>query len=293
MRSRAGRLFVSENGEPGNPGRAMLPSSLEVDPMTTFRALHGPGRLLVLPNAWDAGSARLIEARGATAIATTSAGLAWSRGYADGDRLPAGVLAAALAEIARVITVPLSADIEGGYSNDPQLVGEAVRAVVDAGAVGINLEDGGSPPELLCRKIEAARAVGAKTGVDLFVNARCDVYLRGLTAPETAVAETLARAERYRAAGCDGVFVPRVREPAAIRTIVAALGGAPLNVLATPGLPPLAELKALGVRRLSAGSGIAALAYGTTERATVRFLEDGSLPADGAVAYPEMNGLFA
>ena len=261
--------------------------------MTTFRALHGPGRLLVLPNAWDAGSARLIEARGATAIATTSAGLAWSRGYADGDRLPAGVLSAALAEIARVITVPLSADIEGGYSSDPQLVGEAVRAVVDAGAVGINLEDGGSPPDLLCRKIEAARNVAAKTGADLFVNARCDVYLRGLTGPADALAETLARAERYRAAGADGVFVPRVREPAAIRTIVAALGDVPLNVLATPGLPTLAELRVLGVRRLSAGSGIAALAYGTAQRAAVRFLEDGGLPAEGAVAYPEMNGLFA
>ncbi len=260
--------------------------------MTTFRALHAPGQLLVLPNAWDAGSARLIEAHGAAAIATTSAGLAWSRGYADGDRLPPHVLASAVAEIARVVSVPLSADIEGGYSRDPQLVGDAVRAVVDAGAVGINLEDGGSPPELLCRKIEAARAVAAKTGVDLFVNARCDVYLRGLTAPEAALAETLARAERYRAAGCDGVFVPRVREAAAIRAIVAALGEVPLNVLATAGLPPLAELRGLGVRRLSAGSGIAALAYGTTQRAAVRFLADGGLPAEGAVAYAEMNGLF-
>jgi 2-methylisocitrate lyase-like PEP mutase family enzyme len=124
------------------------------------------------------------------------------------------------------------------------------------------------------------------------VNARCDVYLRGLVPAEGALAETLARAEQYRAAGCDGVFVPRVREAGQIRTIVASLGGLPLNVLWTPGLPLLPELRALGVRRLSAGSGIAALAYGTAQQTTLRFLADGSLPAEGAVAYGEMNGLF-
>jgi len=260
---------------------------------TTFRALHEPGRLLLLANAWDAGSARLIEARGAAAIATTSAGLAWSRGHPDGDRLPPGVLAAAVGEIARVVSVPLSVDIEGGYASDPHAVGENVRAVIEAGAVGINLEDGAAPPALLCAKIEAARTIAAKTGVDLFVNARCDVFLRGLTAREAAVPETLARAERYRAAGCDGFFAPGVRDAAAIREIASALGPLPLNVLAVPGLPPLAELRALGVRRLSAGSGIAALAYGAAQRAAVRFLEDGVLDFGAAAPYAEMNALFA
>jgi 2-methylisocitrate lyase-like PEP mutase family enzyme len=258
----------------------------------TFRALHAPGQLLLLANAWDAGSARLIEAHGAPAIATTSAGLAWSRGYADGDQLPPGVLAAAVEEIARVITVPLSVDVEGGYSRDPHAVGENVRAVIEAGGAGINLEDGSSPPALLCAKIEAVRTIAAKTGVDLFVNARCDVFLRGLTAPQGAVAETLARAERYRAAGCDGFFAPGVREPAAIRELTAALGALPLNVLAVPGLPALAELRALGVRRLSAGSSIAALAYGAARKAAVRFLEDGG-SEPGAISYAEMNALFA
>jgi 2-methylisocitrate lyase-like PEP mutase family enzyme len=262
--------------------------------MTTFRALHAPGRLLLLANAWDAGSARLIEARGAPAIATTSAGLAWSRGYADGDRLPPRLLAGALAEIARVVSVPLSADIEGGYSQDPKLVAETVLAVLDAGAVGINLEDGSLPPELLCAKIEAAREVAAKAGVDLFVNARCDVFLRSLTAKEAALAETLARAERYRAAGCDGLFVPRLRESAGIREIVGAIGALPLNVLAMPGLPTPAELRALGVRRLSAGSGIAQQAYGAAQRAALRFLAEGSPgAAEDAIANPEMNALFA
>jgi 2-methylisocitrate lyase-like PEP mutase family enzyme len=262
--------------------------------MSTFRSLHAPGRLLLLANAWDAGSARLIEARGAPAIATTSAGLAWSRGYPDGDRLPGRVLESALAEIARVVSVPLSVDVEGGYSSDPREVAETVRAVLAAGAAGINLEDGSGPPELLCRKIEAARSAAARAGADLFVNARCDVYLRGLVPPESAVAEALLRARRYCAAGGDGVFVPGVREAAEIREIAGGLGDVPLNVLWLPGLAPLPELRELGVRRLSAGSALAQRAYGAAARAAERFLARGDCdPAEAAVANPEMNALFA
>jgi len=121
-----------------------------------IRQLH-EGELLILPNAWDAGSARLIESRGAKAIATTSAGLAWSNGYPDGDALPVDRLVAAVRSIARVIGVPLTADIEGGYSDDPAAVSKVVAAILDAGAVGINIEDGSSPPDLLCAKIAAAR----------------------------------------------------------------------------------------------------------------------------------------
>ena len=262
--------------------------------MTTFRSLHAPGRLLLLANAWDAGSARLIEARGAPAIATTSAGLAWSRGYPDGDRLPQAVLSGALAEIARVVTVPLSVDIEGGYSSDPRAVGETVRAVLAAGAAGINLEDGSSPPDLLCRKIETARAAAAKAGADLFVNARCDVYLRALTPADAAVPAVLERARLYRAAGCDGLFAPGVREPAAIEALVSGLGELPLNVLWTPGLPALPALRALGVRRLSAGSALAQRAYAGASQAAARFLEHGECDAGPpALSYADLNALFA
>lgn len=261
--------------------------------MTSFRALHAPGQLLLLANAWDAGSARLIQARGARAIATTSAGLAWSRGYPDGDRLPLRVLAGALAEIARVVSLPLSVDIEGGYSDDPRVAAEAVRCVLGAGAAGINLEDGGSPPDLLCRKIEAARSVAAQAGCDLFVNARCDVVLRRLVAPESALAAVLERAQLYRSAGCDGLFVPRLCEPAEIRALTSALGELPLNLMWTPGLPGLAELRALGVRRLSAGSAIAQRAYGAANLAAIRFLERGD--CDGVAAelsWADMNALL-
>ena len=260
----------------------------------TFRQLHAPGRLLRLPNAWDAGSARLIESCGAAAIATTSAGLAWSRGYADGNFLPPRVLATAIAEITRVLSVPLSADVEGGYSADPRAVGEMIAAVLDAGAVGVNLEDGAESPDLLCAKIEAAKTAATRAGVDLFVNARTDVYLRGLVPAERAVEESIERGRRYQAAGCDGLFVPKVADSGAIRTIAAATP-LPLNVLVVPGLAPVAELHRLGVRRVSAGSAISQAAYGVARRAAAQFLDEGRYDAmtDRLADYGELNRLFA
>jgi 2-methylisocitrate lyase-like PEP mutase family enzyme len=259
-----------------------------------FRRLHRPGRPLVLPNAWDAGSARLIESCGAAAIATTSAGLAWAHGYPDGDALPPRMLAAAVAEIARVLSVPLTVDVEGGYAADPRAVGETVAAVLEAGAVGINLEDGTTPPDLLCAKIAAAKQAAAQRGADLFVNARTDVYLRGLVPPARALAETIERAQRYRAAGCDGVFVPNLTDAAAIRGVAAAIA-LPLNVMVRPVLPPVAELAALGVRRVSAGAAIAQAAAGITQRAARQLLHEGRYDAmlEAPVDYGRMNALFA
>lgn len=258
-----------------------------------FRKLHAPGQLLVLPNAWDAGSARLIESCGATAIATTSSGVAWSHGYPDGNQLPTRILAAAVAEIARVISVPLSVDIEGGYSSEPGTVGENVAAVIDAGAVGINIEDGSGPPELLCEKIAAAKGAATRAGVDLFVNTRTDVYLRRLVPAERAVAETIARAHRYRDAGCDGIFVPGLRDPDDIREIVAAVE-LPVNVMVWPGLPRVAELRTLGVRRLSAGAAVALAAYGVVRRAATQLLADGIYDAmsESSPGFGEINPLM-
>ena len=204
-----------------------------------FHHLHDTDMPLVLANAWDAGSARLIESRGAKAIATTSAGLAWSCGYPDGDAIPPGRLAAAVADIARVLSVPLTVDMEGGYSSDPAQVGENVAAVVDAGGVGINIEDGQGDADLLCAKIAAAKKAAARAGIDLFVNARTDIILKGLVSSERVVPEALERARRYRDAGCDGLFVPLLADPDPIRAVA---GGTPLplNVMIVPNLPPVA-----------------------------------------------------
>jgi 2-methylisocitrate lyase-like PEP mutase family enzyme len=240
----------------------------------SFRSLHGPGRILVLTNAWDAGSARVIEACGAKAIATTSAGLAWSRGYADGHELPPSVLARAVAEIARVLSVPLTVDSEGGYSDDPAQVGETIHAIVSAGAVGINLEDGAATPELFCAKLDAAKRAAARAGVDLFVNARTDVYLRRLVPRERALDETIARGQRYRSAGADGLFVPVLTDAETLRTIAAEVP-LPLNAMILPGLPPVAELQKLGVRRVSAGSGVAHAAYSAARAGARQILDEG------------------
>jgi 2-methylisocitrate lyase-like PEP mutase family enzyme len=204
-----------------------------------FRGLHHDG-FLVLANAWDASTARLIEGQGAKAIATTSAAVAWSHGYADGDVLPVPLLRATVAAIVRVIRVPLSVDMEGGYSDEPAAVAEAVGQVVDAGAVGINIEDGTRAADLLCAKIEQVKGAASRRGVDLFVNARTDVYLRSLVPEPRRLDETLARAERYRAAGADGFFVPGLTDPAVIRTIASTVP-LPLNVLrllSSPGSGP-------------------------------------------------------
>lgn len=257
-----------------------------------FRKLHEDG-LLVLPNAWDAGSARVIERQGAAAIATTSAAVAWSHGYPDGNALPVLLLAATISEIVRVVRVPVTADIEGGYADTAAGVGQTVAAVVEAGAVGINLEDGIGDPALLCVKIAAAKGTAARLGVDLFVNARTDVVLRGLVPEENQIVETLARAERYRAAGADGIFVPGLKEVAEIRTVAAAVR-LPLNVLAWPGLPTVGELEALGVRRLSAGSGIGQAVYGRIAALAAAFLAGGTaVPlAEDAMSHADVNALM-
>lgn len=258
-----------------------------------FHELHATG-LLVLANAWDAGSARIIESRGAQAIATTSAGVAWAHGYPDGDRLPVPLLLATVADIARAVAIPISVDSESGYSNAPDAVGETIGAIVDAGAVGINIEDGHGTPDLLCAKIERAKTAGLKRGVDVFVNARTDVYLKGLVPEERRVDESLARAERYRGAGADGIFVPGLVKAEEISAIAAGTR-LPLNVLAWPGLPPAGELQKLGVRRLSAGSGIAQVVLDRVGALAAEFLRTGASDplGTGAMPYPELNALMA
>jgi 2-methylisocitrate lyase-like PEP mutase family enzyme len=259
----------------------------------TFRALHFGNELLLLPNAWDPGSARLIESLGARAIATTSAGLAWSRGYPDGDALPIEQLLTTTRDIARVIRVPLSIDIEGGYSDDPAVVARVVSGIIDAGAVGINIEDGAGSPGVLCAKIEAARRSATRAGVDLFINVRTDVYLRGMASGDGAVREVIRRAELYRAAGCDGIFVPGLVEGFAVEAIAAAIDPQPLNIMLMPGLPSPAVLREQGVRRLSAGSAIAQAVMGLTRRLANDFLAGSSDDMSTiTVDYSSMNQLF-
>ncbi|WP_374448418.1 isocitrate lyase/phosphoenolpyruvate mutase family protein [Stella sp.] len=259
-----------------------------------FHALHGEGQFLVLANAWDAGSARLIESLGAPAIATTSSGVSWARGYADGHALPLPTLLATIADIARVLEVPLTTDIEGGFSDDPVAVGRLVGDVVAAGAVGINLEDGTTAPDRFAAKIAAAREAGAAAGVRVFVNARTDVFLRGLAPEGERVAEVLRRAGLYKAAGADGLFVPGARADADIAAIAAG-AGLPLNIMAQPGVPPARRLRELGARRLSAGGAIAQSVLTEAAELARSFLADGDCDAvtRRAMPYADLNRLHA
>lgn len=258
-----------------------------------LRALHAPGKLLVLPNAWDAASARLVEEAGAQAIATSSAAVAWAHGYADGEALPTSILLASVAEILRVVKLPVSVDSEAGYSSDPAKVADYTNTLIDMGVAGINLEDGTHPPDLLARKIEAIKNAARKKGSGLFINARADVYLKKLAQPERALDEMIRRGTLYKSAGADGFFAPGVTKASDMRAIAEAVD-LPLNILFFPGVPSVAEMKAAGVRRLSAGAGISRVALGAARTAIRNYLEGSDYealfkPAEGL---PNMNTLM-
>jgi 2-methylisocitrate lyase-like PEP mutase family enzyme len=245
-----------------------------------FRALHVPGNPLVLPNAWDVASARLIAEAGAKAVATTSAGVAWSLGAPDGDALGRDRAAELVARIVEAVDVPVTADIEGGYED----VAETIDAVIRAGAVGVNLEDADRSIAEQVERIAAARQAAADR---LFINARIDAFL--LHKPEP-LKDALTRAEAFNQA--DGIFVPGVTDLSVVETLVREIGK-PLNILAGPGAPPIRELAARGVARVSLGSSIAAAAYAVARRAAKEALTDGTYGslADG-LGYGELNALM-
>lgn len=257
--------------------------------MSEFKKLHDGSKLLHLPNAWDAGSARLFESLGASAIATTSAGVAWAQGYADNDHLPVDSAVAVAANIARVIKVPLSVDFEHGYAADPQQVARNVRRLIDVGVAGINLEDGNDEPALVAEKIRAIRQLGGA----LFINLRTDVYLRGLAPEGERVAEVLKRAALYKEAGADGLFVPGICKVEEISQVVAG-AGLPVNVMDWPGLPSAQELHALGVARLSAGSGIPQALWSVAAGMAQGFLDTGNAGPliAKAMPYGDLQALF-
>ena len=230
------------------------------DKAKLLRDLHHGPPILVLPNAWDAVSARLFQAEGFPAIATTSAGVAAALGYPDGGVVPAREMIEAVARIARAVAVPVTADIEHAYGATPDAVADTVLRVIAAGAVGINLEDivpGAADLETLslqADKISTVAKAARTAGVPVVINARTDVFLRAIGAPEARVGVAIERGKAFLAAGADCVFVPGVRDAATIRALVEGIGGS-INVLAVKGTPSVPELEALGVARVSVGSG--------------------------------------
>ncbi len=259
-----------------------------------FHALHARGHILILPNAWDAASAKIAEEAGAQAIATSSAALAWSHGYADGQKLPPAAFLAAVQEIIRIAKVPVSADSEMGFSDTPQGAADFVMSLAALGVAGINLEDRTSPPELLVAKIKAIKATAKEKGADVFINARTDVYLANLVSDGEKLAEAIRRGKLYAEAGADGFFVPALNDLAGIREVVGAVD-LPVNILVLKATPLVAQLKEAGVRRVSAGTAISNAAYGAAVRATKMLLDEGRYDAifSSSGDCPNFNKLFA
>ncbi|MFD0276261.1 isocitrate lyase/phosphoenolpyruvate mutase family protein [Kitasatospora sp. NPDC127111] len=257
----------------------------------TLRELHRPGEPLVLANVWDALGARLVAAAGARAIATASASVSWTLGSADGDAADREEVLAQTALIVRSVGLPVTADLETGFGATAAEVGGTVAALLATGAVGVNLEDAARPADEAAERIAAARAAGDRAGVDLFVNGRTDVFLRGIGDPAGRLDEAVRRLRAYVEAGADGVFVPGVEDPETIAALVAAVP-APLNVLAGPGSPSVPELAKLGVARVSLGPGLAKAAYAAVRRAAEEVYTAGTYTAlDGGLSYPELNAL--
>jgi 2-methylisocitrate lyase-like PEP mutase family enzyme len=289
--------------------------------------LHHASQPLVLINAWDAASAAMVEHCGLPAVATSSAALANALGFPDGQYLPWEQMLEAAARICRAVKVPVTADIESGFAADVKALETSITQIIHAGAVGVNLEDvmpanaafkndsakqaeanvrHGSPlfplPEQIAR-IQAARRAAQTTGIHLVINARTDAYWQAGVEPAEALRGTLERGKAYLQAGADCIFIPGLRKPDHIKTVIDHLRAvhqddvhwvSPVNILAGPGVPSIPELAKLGVKRVSYGSGPHRAAMGLLRRIAEEARASGTYTAltEGAVPYEEMNGLF-
>ena len=265
-----------------------------------FRQLHAE-RPLILPNAWDAATARVIEAAGAPAIATTSAGVSWSFGRPDGQKLSREEMLKVIGNIVECVSVPVTADIESGYGNGSlKDVADTVQALISIGVAGINIED--SPgrdgqtlfsPEEQADRIRAAREAAVAAGGDLVINARTDVYLFAVGKPETRLEAVAKRARMYRPAGADCVFVPGVIDISSIAELVKAVEG-PLNIMAMPGAPSAKQLGEIGVARVSVGPWITQAALAAAQRAAHELVDQGTYGClESSLPFATLNEMFA
>jgi len=262
-----------------------------------FRAMHRGAHVLLLPNAWDVASARVFAGSGFGAIATTSAGTAFTLGYPDGQRISRQEMVQVVRRIAAAVKVPVTADVEAGYGNLPEDAARTAREVSEAGAVGMNLEDATGDPQHplfdLALQVERVKAVlEAARKVPIVLNARTDVYLLQLEAPEKRYAAALRRLAAFRDAGADCVFVPGLRDAETIARLVKDLQ-CPVNILAGPGFPTVPELQKLGVARVSLGSGPMRATLGLMRRLAEELKSSGTYGAlDGAISYADVNQMM-
>lgn len=268
-----------------------------------LRQWHREPPILVLPNAWDAGSARVFAQLGFRAIATTSSGVAVANGYPDGERMSRDTMVEALGRIAAAVECPVTADIETGYGATVEAKLQTIHAVVEAGAVGINIEDSAKdgtaaqPLVDLAQQVEllqAIRAVATSWGIPLVINARTDLYLSATSDEEGRFDETVRRGNAYLAAGADCVYPIGASDATVIGTLAQAISG-PINILASPQTPTVPELARLGVARVTVGGGFTRVALGAAREAACELLEHGTFTTLAREALPsaDFRHLFA
>lgn len=264
-----------------------------------FRSLHRGSRALILPNAWDVISARIVEEAGYPAIATTSAGIAFSLGYPDGERISREEMLARVGRIAKAVKVPVTADVEAGYGHRPEDAATTARLVIEAGAVGMNLEDSTNDParplvdlSLQLEKIRAVREAALRTGVLLVLNARTDVYLAQVGQENTRYDQTVKRLTAFRDAGAECVFAPGLRDAEIIARLVKDVQ-CPLNILAGPGSLTIPELEKLGVARVSLGSGTIRGTLGVLRKMAEELKTSGTyVEMEGAPSHAQVNAML-
>lgn len=277
-----------------------MPRATQAELARQFLALHDGRKTLLLPNAWDVASARIFEEEGFPAVGTSSAGVAFALGYPDGQKISRNEMLSVVHCIAEAVRIPVTADMEAGYGLKPEEIAETAREVLAAGAVGMNLEDAiHDRPDALVdlslqkEKIRAVVEASARAGVSFVLNARTDVFLAAIGAPETRLPRTIERLNAYRDAGAQCLFAPGVKDKETIAQLASGVRG-PLNILATAGTPPVAELEKLGVARVSIGSGAMRATLGLLAHIARQLREEGafSLMTDGAMTYADATRLF-
>ncbi len=263
-----------------------------------FHALHHSSETLVLSNVWDSTSAKIAEQAGFPAIATTSSGISWSCGYRDGEHIPPDLMIRIIRHISRSVNLPVTADVEGGYYQDSDKFKKFFADLIEAGAVGINLEDSHSGQERLddlrqqTKKIGFIKSVAREKGVNLFINARTDAIEKGTGNLDAKITTCIERAKAFQEAGADGIFVPFVKEIETVARLKAEIK-LPLNILFADTLP-VSELKRLKVNRISTGSRpiLATLSLLKKIAGELRNTNEWTTLLSGNTIYPEINGLF-
>jgi 2-methylisocitrate lyase-like PEP mutase family enzyme len=264
-----------------------------------FRAMHHGPKILLLPNAWDVASARVFEEAGFGAIATTSAGIAFTLGYPDGQRISRAEMLAVVGRIAAAVRVPVTADVEAGYGDRPEDAAQTAHDVIQAGGAGMNLEDRAHDPahplvdlQRQVEKVKAVREAARTGGVPIVLNARTDVYLLEAGPLAGCYDEALRRLAAFRDAGADCLFVPGLRDAETIKRLVAELN-CPLNMLAGPGSPAVPELEKLGVARVSLGSAPMRATLGLVRKMAEELKSKGTYRAlEGAPSHVDVNRMM-